>query len=124
MYRRTGYEPPNHDADEAALYDHALGFLDRLIGEASKRGLNLRDRLDAQSVVWAVIRSDEEPPEEDEELAEPASLAQLAEKLSLPVSFLENIESLLDDKRQVIFQGPPGTGKRRKHYRQCGVGSD
>ena len=90
-YRRTGYEPPNHDADEAALYDHALGFLDRLIGEASERGLNLRDRLDAQSVVWAVIRSGEEPPE-------PASLAQLAEKLSLPVPFLENIESLLDDK--------------------------
>ena len=42
---------------------------------------------------------------------EPASLAQLAEKLRLPVPFLEEIELLLDDKRQVIFQGPPGTGK-------------
>ena len=29
----------------------------------------------------------------------------------LDVDFLENIEVLLDEKRQVIFQGPPGTGK-------------
>ena len=97
-YQRTGYEPPNGDADEAALYDHALGFLDRLIDEASERGLDLRHRLDAQSVVWAVIRSDDEPPEEAEELDEPESLAQLAEQLCLPVSFLDEIEWLLDDK--------------------------
>ena len=110
-YQRTGYEPPNDDADEAALYDHALGFLDRLIAEASERGLNLRHRLDAQSVVWAVITSDEDQPEEDEDFAEPASLSQLAGELCLPVAFLEEIEWLLDDKGQVIFQGPPGTGK-------------
>ena len=110
-YQRTGYEPPNSGANEAALYDHALGFLDRLIDEASERGLALRHRLDAQSVVWAVIRSDKEPAEEDEELAEPASLAQLAVELCLPVPFLEEIQWLLDDKGQVIFQGPPGTGK-------------
>ena len=29
----------------------------------------------------------------------------------LDVEFLEEIDSLLKDKRQVIFQGPPGTGK-------------
>ena len=29
----------------------------------------------------------------------------------LPHDFLTEIETLLDDKRQVIFQGPPGTGK-------------
>ena len=29
----------------------------------------------------------------------------------LPVEFLQEIETLLDDNRQVIFQGPPGTGK-------------
>ena len=103
-YQRTGYEPPNDDSDEASLYDHALGFLDRLIAEASERGLALRHRLDAQSVVWAVIRSDEEPPE-------PTNLARLAEELCLPAPFLEEIQWLLDDKGQVIFQGPPGTGK-------------
>ena len=31
--------------------------------------------------------------------------------MHLPVTFLENIDTLLDDKKQVIFQGPPGTGK-------------
>ncbi len=35
----------------------------------------------------------------------------LANDLHLPVGFLEEIEALLVDKKQVIFQGPPGTGK-------------
>lgn len=37
--------------------------------------------------------------------------AALADELYLPVSFLEEINTLLEDKKQVIFQGPPGTGK-------------
>lgn len=39
------------------------------------------------------------------------SLSTLAEQLYLPSWFLENIDRLLDEKKQVIFQGPPGTGK-------------
>ena len=43
---------------------------------------------------------------------DPAShLNELAKELHLPVDFLEEIKSLLKDKKQVIFQGPPGTGK-------------
>ena len=42
---------------------------------------------------------------------EPKSLHALAEELLLPPNFLEEICTLLEDKRQVIFQGPPGTGK-------------
>ena len=38
-------------------------------------------------------------------------LKALARELHLPSDFIEEIETLLDDKRQVIFQGPPGTGK-------------
>ena len=38
-------------------------------------------------------------------------LQALADSLHLTVEFLENIETLLADKKQVIFQGPPGTGK-------------
>lgn len=38
-------------------------------------------------------------------------LQSLADQTYLPVSFLKEIESLLAEKRQVIFQGPPGTGK-------------
>ena len=120
-YGRTGYGQPSQDADEAALYSHALDFLDRFIDEASERGLNLRHRLDAQSVVWAVIMKDEPPDLEPE-----TGLTQLAEKLNLPVSFLEEVESLLEDKRQVIFQGPPGTGKTfvAQELAQCLAGSN
>ena len=35
----------------------------------------------------------------------------LARRLTLPVAFLEEIGTLLEDKKQVVFQGPPGTGK-------------
>ena len=38
-------------------------------------------------------------------------LTSLAAKLYLPIDFLENIDELLKDKKQIIFQGPPGTGK-------------
>ena len=40
-----------------------------------------------------------------------SDLQALADQTYLPVSFLREIESLLEEKRQVIFQGPPGTGK-------------
>ncbi len=35
----------------------------------------------------------------------------LAANLLLPASFLNEITTLLDEKKQVVFQGPPGTGK-------------
>ena len=38
-------------------------------------------------------------------------LHSLAQELTLPAEFLEDIDTLLEDKLQVIFQGPPGTGK-------------
>lgn len=51
-YELTGYDRPHTAADEAVLYEHALGFLDQFIEEAQARGLSLRNRLDAQSVMW------------------------------------------------------------------------
>ena len=50
--------------------------------------------------------------EEDKQYGEQTSiLVALAKDLYLPRDFLENINTLLEDKKQVIFQGPPGTGK-------------
>ena len=46
----------------------------------------------------------------DPQKPEPA-LQTLAEELLLPLEFLEEIDTLLKEKKQVIFQGPPGTGK-------------
>ena len=52
VYECTGYDPPDGDADEAALYDHFLCFLDQFIEESRAQGVNLRHRLDAQGVAW------------------------------------------------------------------------
>ena len=65
---------------------------------------------------WPVIEEiygeDKYPPEIPPPSLTPAfDLTSLAAKLYLPADFLENIEALLDDKKQIIFQGPPGTGK-------------
>ena len=111
-YQLTGYNGPEPDWDEAAIYGHALGFLDRFIEEAAARGLKLRHRLDAQSVVWAVVNERAGTGCEDDNGGAPQSgLNPLARKLYLPASFLQDIARLLSDKKQVIFQGPPGTGK-------------
>ena len=116
-YELTGYEKPGKDADEAGLYEHALGFLDTFRQEAEVRGLSMRHRLDAQSLVWVVgsLPAVELPPpvmESDQVVAEPDTTAyDFAHSLHLPVEFLENIQTLLEEKRQLIFQGPPGTGK-------------
>ena len=102
-YDRTGYGRPEGEADEVGVYEHALAFLDRFIDEAAARGLELRHRLDAQSVVWGMVVDPPPPPTPDPE--------PLAAELYLTADFLQNIELLLEDKKQVIFQGPPGTGK-------------
>jgi 5-methylcytosine-specific restriction enzyme B len=41
----------------------------------------------------------------------PHPLRPLADELLIPLEFLEEVEELLRDKRQIIFSGPPGTGK-------------
>ena len=113
-YERTGYDKPKQNAEEAALYEHALGFLDRLIDEGSKRELTLNHRLDAQSVVWLQgwWDSQHSPEATVPQIQIPApDLPTLATKLHLTPEFLREIETLLYDKKQVIFQGPPGTGK-------------
>ena len=107
VYQKLNYPQPEEQSTEGETYEHALGFLDRFIEEAAQRGLELRHRLDAQSVVWALNRRRDIPPE-------PPALQTLAATLHLDVedaSFLEEVASLLEEKGQVIFQGPPGTGK-------------
>ena len=101
----TRYPPPQKEANEAELYEHALGFLDRFIKEADARDIPVRHRLDAHSIVWGALNFAGKEEDEDDVLEE------LAGELHLPVDFLQNIDTLLKEKKQVIFQGPPGTGK-------------
>ena len=125
-YERTGYPPRENQADEAALYEHALGFLDRLIEEAGKRGITVHHRLDAQSLVWLVTGDYIDVPSEDPPRQAEPDLKKLSDDLLIPVDFLNELKVLLDDKRQVIFQGPPGTGKTyiAQELAECLAGSE
>ena len=86
------------------------------------------DRLDVSdhSCVWRIgFDSDEEKsliaeafqlpdygPDGKNEASELGSiLTSLARDLYLDAPFLQEVDTLLQDRRQVIFQGPPGTGK-------------
>ena len=136
VYDEVGYEKPPQGAEEADIYEHALDFLDRVMDEASGRGLELRHRLDAQSVVWAVDRnrvedseenteSEEEdfdlsfledetdlPPPEDPETEPPYSLDDIInDGCFLQPEELERMLGRLRNRKNLILQGPPGTGK-------------
>ena len=132
VYERTGYGGPERGADEATLYGHALGFLDLFIKEALKRGLPLRDRLDAQSVVWGIqdeisppsppltwirdpvlLTRTRPPPPPPPDPWTPHNVETLAGELRWEPSQLQKIVDGLKDKRQAIFQGPPQDGRPR-----------
>lgn len=115
-YQETGYGGPPRDATAAEVYDHALEFLDRFIEEASERGLAITNRLEAQSLVWAIQDEETGPPvapaeDGDTETDTAASLEELADELMWEPGRLRMVIHGLEDKGQVIFQGPPGTGK-------------
>ena len=133
-YESVGYRPPRADADEAALYEHALGFVDRLIDEVRAAGLDRpANRLEAQSVIWAIrsfgngIEARSTLGIEDETTQElPTGLDDLANDLLFDANQLRRIEELLADKKQIIFQGPPGTGKTyvAQAFARYAAGSD
>lgn len=56
--RLAGYPQPRPRADQGEWYASLLSFLDRLLEEARGCGLELRDRLDAQGVVWCVVQQE------------------------------------------------------------------
>lgn len=130
-YDLTGYGRPADGANRGEIYAHGLEFLDRIVSEAASRGLTLRDRLDAQSVLWAISQqnavdewSDEDKarlnafvnntpplPPPPPKLTPAVGIKGLAQELHLDPDYLKRIQRLLDHKQQVIFYGPPGTGK-------------
>ena len=113
------YERLNHDRllgnpDEGALYKHALDFVDQIVARAKERNLDRpNNRLEGQSIIWWSWwdRPDKNGPNGNG-TPSPTTLDELARQLLLkPEDCLDEIDWLLEDKRQVIFQGPPGTGK-------------
>ena len=129
-YTQTGFEHPPKDADEAVLYDHALSFIDQFLLEAQKHGLPLRHRHDMRTVTWWCLNEAEPlidlPKLRARQLhRRPCNLQTLAIKLHFSPEFIKEIETLLEDKSQVIFQGPPGTGKTyvARELAKCLAGS-
>jgi hypothetical protein len=140
-YRVFGFWKPQPTATPGERYAVYLEFLDRVSDILARSGRPLRDRLDAQSLVWILIKTPvdqwppsardalegwravkgtppptdsprpPQPPEPDPEPTPVTDLHELAESLYLEDAFLSDAVDLLRDKGQVIFTGPPGTGK-------------
>ena len=84
-YQRLGY-PESSAGDVGGEYEYALGFLDRVLEEARRRGMDRPStRLDAQSVVWKLQDPGPSPPRH------------------APVRSAHALNTIL--------YGPPGTGK-------------
>ncbi len=104
---------PYHGAKGKGLMIHCLGLEEPTgsPGEMQVRANQiLRDRVEpffpddpwgmSKFLYWYLDRNDKG-----------SELDKLAGELLIDRSFLEDIEELLKDKRQVILYGPPGTGK-------------
>lgn len=66
------------------------------------------DSWGAMVFLWWLLK---QRKDEEEVLADPGDLEELADELLLPLDWLRRVLELLEDKKQVIFYGPPGTGK-------------
>ncbi len=113
-YRRLRYPMPSAK-DPGGVYEHALGFLDRLIEEAHKRGMDKPStRLDAQSVVWQL----REEPINKEDSSSAVGFTKLTESLEVngllfSQELVANYILALQTKRFAILTGISGTGKTR-----------
>ena len=62
-YQLVGRDREEIGDDGGRRYRRMLDFLDEFIHRAESRGLHIRDRLDAQSLVWCVVvYGTERPP--------------------------------------------------------------
>ncbi len=102
-YVQLGYPPSDSEDDVALRYGHAISFLDRLIAEAGKRGMERPGtRLDAQSVVWSLQNTKWWTDEEVN---------------GQPRSSMERKSQ--EGALNTILYGPPGTGKTYKTVERC-----
>ncbi len=112
-YRRLRYPMPSAN-DAGGVYEHALGFLDRLIEEARKRGMDKPStRLDAQSVVWQLR---EEPMGNEGDSSSEGGFTRLTKFLQddgllFSQELVASYILALQTKRFAILTGISGTGK-------------
>lgn len=111
-------EPPNQTRGFRRLTDFgrqlSLQELERLGIQPSDHYFEIESvTSDLNDAVAKFYRETAYPDDNDGEMQQDVKpdLEGLAESLLVDVGFLEDIVSLLEDKRQVILYGPPGTGK-------------
>lgn len=69
-FRLAGFSKPEPTATEGERYDYFLAFLDQVLQFAARDGVPLRDRLDAQGLVWQLVQVDPDTGwDEDEQTA-------------------------------------------------------
>jgi hypothetical protein len=138
-YKLADFEKLPAMPDAVDQYNYALSFLDELIAASSAWEQPLRNRLEAQSACWLLVKYNNRPSDwsegewelllrfrngeivgpgteteikpEDEQDEEAIDLLGLADELLIDASYLQKLVQLLDDKRQIVLYGPPGTGK-------------
>ena len=100
VYQKLGY-PPFPGGDAGSEYEYALGFLDRILEEARRRGMDRPStRLDAQSVVWKLHQED------SDSRAPSTTPAQESSPRPPQRGSVRSAHAL-----NTILYGPPGTGK-------------
>ena len=133
----AGNEPLN-EVEELIQWAYAL--FDEMVHDSQTWDVPLRDRLDAQGLIWFLVKTKEKPSSwtpddwnefrkfrgevpDDAEVDDPPVenvaiadnrvdyLGQAADELSVSREYLERVEDRLKRKGQIALYGPPGTGK-------------
>jgi MoxR-like ATPase len=100
------------------LIDELLPLCARVAGSEK---IQISNRLEMQSAMWILHKRNAHSSWSTAKQREfltfvggdnmPNHLEDLSDEVLLDISFLSEIEELLEDKKQVIFYGPPGAGK-------------
>ncbi len=100
-YTKLGY-PQAPANDVGVWYEHALGFLDRIIKEAKGRDMDApNNRLDAQSIVWKLDRNPDIP----------WGINSKRKPKTPSNNTNRNRPKKMPHPLNTILYGPPGTGK-------------
>lgn len=138
-YQLTQYPRLAPQAQAIPTYQHSLKFYDHLIEEAEKRGVSLRDRLDAQSVVWCITTwAEDDPPSGWDEsewqslvdyrkgsaaggglvtksrsliTADAVQIAAEKRGLKMDSNVYANVAAAIRSGKHIVLTGPPGTAK-------------
>lgn len=89
-YRLTNESPPGRGATAVAKYERGISFLVDVMENCSVQGLELRDIVDAQSIVWCITKGD--PPNHWDDKTKADFLQYRGDKPVGPVPINEDLD--------------------------------